>query len=58
MKSHKNYSHFRGWVNQLWQEACHERDGYGEPCIDSEKYFNKYKWWLKREYKHQHGEKK
>ena len=44
---------FRAWVNNLWIENCNERDAYGEPQCDPKEYFNKFKWWLKREYKHQ-----
>jgi len=44
---------FRAWVNNLWVENCREHDEFGEPQCDPKEYFSKYKWWLKREFKHQ-----
>ena len=54
------YSNFRAWVHNLWIENCREREAYGDTdgCADSREYFNKFKWWLKREYKYQHPHKK
>lgn len=44
---------FRTWVEDLWQENCIERDCFGDEKIDLSNYFNQYKWWLRREYRHQ-----
>ena len=45
---------FRLWCIEKWFEHCDELRVYGEPLnYDSTHYFNKYKFWLKREYKHQ-----
>jgi hypothetical protein len=45
---------FRNWVRELWMQ---HKDEYSElklviPEEDIEEYFRKYKYWLKREYKH------
>jgi hypothetical protein len=50
-------SNFRTWVNELYYENCKEREAFKEPCFKSEDYFNKYKWWLKREFQHQQSKK-
>ena len=44
---------FRSWVHQLWIENCEERLLYRNGDRLSEKdYFQQFKWWLKREYRH------
>jgi hypothetical protein len=47
-------SKFRGWVHNLWIENCEERQLYadGQKLSESE-YFHRFKWWLRREYRHQ-----
>lgn len=47
-------SHFREWVRNIWLDNCSERDIFNEPKFDMSEYFQKYKYWLKREYKYQH----
>jgi hypothetical protein len=46
---------FRGWCLLLWQE--HQQEVYDWekklPDYSSTEYFQKYKWWLKREFKFQ-----
>lgn len=38
----------------MWYEHKAELEYYGQQCdYDLRHYFNKYKYWLKREYKHQ-----
>lgn len=46
---------FRRWVTELWYENCKEREAWGDSkgCENSTEYFLKYKYWLKREFKHQ-----
>ena len=44
---------FRLWVQQVWYENCEEHLTYGEDPYKLQEYWNKYKWWLKREYRHQ-----
>ena len=45
---------FRMWCNEKWYEHRDEMESYcqGLPYTSKE-YFNKYKFWLKREYRHQ-----
>jgi len=46
---------FRQWCNEKWYEHVDESivwNGY-EPTSTAQEYFAKYKYWLKREYKHQ-----
>ena len=45
-------SAFRNWVNNIWFEHKREVLSFtGKPCdYDVQQYFNKYKWWLKREF--------
>jgi len=51
-----NYKPFRQWVYDIWQENCEEYLTSNQiPYILSE-YFNKYKYWLKREYRHQRSQ--
>jgi len=45
---------FRFWCQLKWYEHIDEMlimDG-SEPSYTSRQYFNKYRWWLKREYRH------
>lgn len=53
-------SHFRRWVNDMWFQHKDEHFAWcKEPCpYTASHYFNKYKWWLVREYKYQHREDK
>lgn len=46
-------SAFRLWVQQVWYENCEEHLTYGENPYKLHEYWNRYKWWLKREYRHQ-----
>lgn len=51
---------FRHWCNQKWYEHCDEIFSItGQtPLYDSAEYFRMYKWWLRREYRHEmKGEK-
>ena len=47
------FSPFRNWVRNLWLENCDEHLDANLPKYSDEEYFQKFKWWLKREYKHQ-----
>lgn len=45
---------FRQWLNEMWfkhREECEKWNA--KPCADAATYFATYKWWLKREFKHQ-----
>ena len=46
-------SKFRLWVFRLWHENLEERSLYKEQRLSMQEYWEKYKWWLKREYLHQ-----
>jgi hypothetical protein len=54
----KNSSSFRLWVQQIWYENTEERLTFHEKSYTINEYWNKYKYWLKREYQHQHGKEK
>ena len=44
---------FRHWCRLMWQEHCNEVAAWtgNNPQYLSEEYFEKYKWWLRREYR-------
>ena len=46
-------SRFRLWVQQIWMENREERLTYGEEPATIKQYWNTYKWWIRREYRHQ-----
>ena len=44
---------FRNWCQQKWFEHVDELESYRQPLpYTSQEYFAKYKFWLKREYRH------
>jgi hypothetical protein len=43
---------FRKWVEDIWHENQEERLLWRDDEIDIETYFQKYRWWLKREYRY------
>lgn len=48
---------FRHWCHEMWCQHVDEYiawEGF-EPTSTPQEYFNKYKFWLKREYKYQHN---
>jgi hypothetical protein len=45
-------SKFRLWVQRIWFENTQEHLDYHELPYTMEQYWNMYKYWLKREYKH------
>ena len=44
---------FRNWVREIWMENCEERLTFHQSPATIKEYWNTYKWWLKREYRHQ-----
>jgi hypothetical protein len=44
---------FRLWVQRIWMDNCDERLTVGQDPVTISQYWNTYKYWLKREYKHQ-----
>jgi hypothetical protein len=47
---------FRLWVQRIWMDNCEERLTVGQDPVTISQYWNNYKYWLKREYKHQQGQ--
>ena len=50
-------SPFRNWVRNLWIENCEERLVYKQDPVTQQQYWDTYKWWIKREYRHKHPQK-
>jgi hypothetical protein len=46
---------FRDWLRQLWLENCTERDSYNQLPYSQQEYFQRHKYWLKREYRHKNS---
>jgi len=46
-------STFRHWVYNIWHENCDECREWQDQEQTLATYWNKYKWWLKREYRYQ-----
>ena len=46
-------SPFRRWMHELWLQNCDEHLEIRELPYTQEQYFQMYKYWLKREFKHQ-----
>lgn len=44
---------FRQWVHELWLQNCDEYLEVHQLPYTQAQYFNMYKYWLKREYRHQ-----
>lgn len=44
---------FRLWVQRIWIDNTEEHLTYGELPYTIQEYWAKYKWWLRREYRHQ-----
>jgi hypothetical protein len=47
---------FRAWVERLWQANCEEREQFLEAQFSRVEYFQRFKYWLKREYRRQQKE--
>ena len=50
-------SPFRMWVQNLWIDNCEERLVYKQDPVTQQQYWNTYKWWIKREYRHSSQQK-
>ena len=44
---------FQVWLQRIYMDHKDEANVYGFPTCDAATYFRMYKYWLKREYKHQ-----
>jgi hypothetical protein len=49
---------FKLWLVRTYMEYKDETITYGLPVCDAATYFHMYKYWLKREFKHQQGNSK
>ena len=49
---------FKLWLVRIYMEHKDEASLYGFPTCDAASYFRMYKYWLKREYKHQQEQSK
>ena len=51
-------SDFKSWCQEMWYQHCEEIESYTGKQVEygSALYFAQYKYWLKREYKHQRGD--
>ena len=50
---------FRDWLREMWYKHLDELESIGAPPpeYNLRQYFNRYKYWLKREYRHQQESK-
>lgn len=55
----KDFSPFRHWLREIWYENCQEHQEHGELPYTLQEYWNRYKYWLKREFRYQqrHGKR-
>jgi len=44
---------FRAWLQNIWMDNKDEHAEMGELAMPLEEYIKRYKYWLKREYRHQ-----
>lgn len=49
----KKTSDFRRWVEAIWRDNCEECLVWRERQQTLAQYFGRYKYWLRREYRHQ-----
>lgn len=43
---------FKLWVQEIWHENSEEHLAYRELPYTLQEYWDQYKWWLRREYRH------
>lgn len=53
MNESKPVKPFKLWVQRIWIENTEEHLTYGELPYTIQEYWTRYKWWLRREYRHQ-----
>lgn len=48
---------FRQWLHHQWFDHCAEFEGWFKrtPDYTMQDYFNRYRWWLKQQYRKQQG---
>lgn len=49
---------FSNWCREMWYEHIDEMISLTgkAPVYTAKEYFNKYRWWLRREYRFQHSD--
>jgi hypothetical protein len=57
LPSLQTVSPFRMWVQNLWIDNCEERLVYKQDPVTQQQYWDTYKWWIKREYRHNNPQK-
>lgn len=50
-------SEFRAFLRNIWLDNCDEHRDLGELPYSMAEYFSKYKYWLKREFRHHQQQK-
>ena len=46
-------SNFRNWLRIIWLENCREHEDHNELPYTLQEYWQRYRWWLRREYRFQ-----
>jgi hypothetical protein len=50
---------FRHWLQEMWMQHKDELELFSQRRdYEVKDYFNRYKYWLRREYRHQYGKEK
>lgn len=52
-RSDMKESNFRNWLRIIWLENCREHEDHNELPYTLQEYWQRYRWWLRREYRHQ-----
>jgi hypothetical protein len=50
-------SNFQNWLRLIWLENCREHEAHQELPYTLKEYWNRYRWWLRREYRYQQKNK-
>jgi hypothetical protein len=50
-------SNFQNWLRLIWLENCREHEAHQELPYTLQEYWNRYRWWLRREYRFQQKNK-
>jgi hypothetical protein len=51
----KELTPFQRWLQNIWRENCREYEDFNQLPYTLPEYWARYKWWLRREYRHQQG---
>jgi hypothetical protein len=50
-------SNFKNWLRLIWLENCREHEDHHELPYTLKEYWQRYRWWLRREYRYQQKNK-